>query len=249
MASHWSNYANRSAQIVRDSLAKMLLMKGAEVPPREPRILFSFNTKEDIRQYATGCDADIGGNSTVHLDLDENPQHNTSIGKAATGVFWGEMRLDVKPEMEKKIRGGYAGFRNMNRPTIFGNMMEDVSNHHFLALRLRIAGDPRTHNSYYVNIQTDGPIPTDLWQHRLFFRRRDNAWEDIFIPFDNFVRTNSGEMSESQIKMYQEKIRSVGISLLGGNSAVTGKYELGIDTIRAVNEEDVEATSVSPHSP
>lgn len=49
--------------------------------------------------------------------------------------------------------------------------------------------------------------------------------------------------------MYREKIRSVGISLLGGNSAVTGKYELGIDTIRAVNEEDVGATSVSPHSP
>lgn len=68
-----------------------------------------------------------------------------------------------------------------NRPTIFGNMMEDVSNHHFLALRLRVAGDPRTHNSYYVNLQTDGPISTDLWQHRLFFRRRDNAWEDIFV--------------------------------------------------------------------
>jgi NADH dehydrogenase [ubiquinone] 1 alpha subcomplex assembly factor 1 len=39
--------------------------------------------------------------------------------------------------------------------------------------------------------------------------------------------------------MYQEKVRSVGISLLGGNSLSAGPYELGIDSIRAVNEEDV----------
>ena len=38
--------------------------------------------------------------------------------------------------------------------------------------------------------------------------------------------------------MYKERIRSVGISLLGGNSGVEGPYELGIDSIRAVNEED-----------
>jgi NADH dehydrogenase [ubiquinone] 1 alpha subcomplex assembly factor 1 len=60
-------------------------------------------------------------------------------------------------------------------------MTEDVSNHRYLALRLRLAGDPRTHNSYFANIQTDGPISTDLWQHRLYFKRHDNTWEDIFV--------------------------------------------------------------------
>lgn len=38
--------------------------------------------------------------------------------------------------------------------------------------------------------------------------------------------------------MMREKVRSVGISLLGGNSGVEGPYELGIDSIRAVNDED-----------
>jgi len=38
--------------------------------------------------------------------------------------------------------------------------------------------------------------------------------------------------------MYKERIRSVGISLLGGNSGVEGPYELAIDSVRAVNEED-----------
>lgn len=38
--------------------------------------------------------------------------------------------------------------------------------------------------------------------------------------------------------MYRERVRSVGVSLLGGNSGIEGPYELGIDSIRAVNEED-----------
>ena len=38
--------------------------------------------------------------------------------------------------------------------------------------------------------------------------------------------------------MYKERVRSVGISLLGGNSGVEGPYELAIDSVRAVNEED-----------
>ncbi|KIL64262.1 hypothetical protein M378DRAFT_163511 [Amanita muscaria Koide BX008] len=192
-----------------------------------------------MKQHATGCDADIGGTSTVHLDLDESPKNNASIGRRATGVFWGDMRLDVKADVEGKIRGGYAGFRNKSRPTFFGNLTEDVSHHRYLSLRLRLAGDPSTHNSYFVNIQTDSPHSSDLWQHRLYFQRQDNVWEDILIPFDNFVRTNSGEVSEVQIKMDKERVRSIGISLLGGNSGSVGKYELGVDSIRMVNDQDV----------
>ena len=45
--------------------------------------------------------------------------------------------------------------------------------------------------------------------------------------------------------MFREKIKSVGISILGGNSGVEGKYELGIDSIRVVNEEDVAHTPIS----
>lgn len=94
-------------------------MKGADAPIRGPKTVFTFNTPEDIQGFATGCDGDIGGLSTVALELDERPEVNSSIGKAATGVFRGEMRLNVKPGMEKKIRGGYAGFRNKVRAETF----------------------------------------------------------------------------------------------------------------------------------
>lgn len=87
-------------------------MKGADPPSRAPRTLMSFNSQADLDQFATGCDADIGGTSTVHLELDQNAKHNESIGREATAVFWGDMRLGVKVGLEGRLRGGYAGFRN-----------------------------------------------------------------------------------------------------------------------------------------
>ncbi|KAF8199656.1 complex I intermediate-associated protein CIA30 [Pholiota molesta] len=229
MASHWRTYWQRTGQMVSKTLSDIALMKGAD-PVGKARTV--------INNVATGCDGDQGGLSTANFTLDTRPEINKPIGKPATGLFWGDMQLKVKPGMETKIRGGWAGFRNKNRPTLFGDILDDASMYNYLALRLRAGGDPQTLNSYFVNVQTTGPVQTDLWQHRLYFRKH-NAWEDVFIPFDSFVRTNAGEMSEFQLEMMTESIKSIGISLLGGNSGVEGKYELGIDSIRFVNEEDM----------
>jgi len=38
------------------------------------------------------------------------------------------------------------------------------------------------------------------------------------------------------ISLLDHRIRTVGISILGGNSGVEGKYELGIDSIKVVRE-------------
>jgi NADH dehydrogenase [ubiquinone] 1 alpha subcomplex assembly factor 1 len=64
------------------------------------------------------------------------------------------------------------------------------------------------------------------------------------IPFTNFVRTSAGELADTQASMYREKVKSIGISILGGNSGASGQYELGIESIRAVNESDVTAEPV-----
>lgn len=70
---------------------------------------------------------------------------------------------------------------DQNRPTLFSELTDDISNHAYLALRVRVGGHPRTHNAYYVNLQTDTPISGELWQHRLYFRKADGSWEDIFV--------------------------------------------------------------------
>lgn len=87
-------------------------MRGADLPDLSAKTLYSFNSRDDMRMYATGCDADIGGNSTVNLDLDDTSAHNAQIKKSATAKFWGDMRVDVKPQYQGRVRGGYAAFRN-----------------------------------------------------------------------------------------------------------------------------------------
>ncbi|KAI6122138.1 hypothetical protein EDD16DRAFT_791222 [Pisolithus croceorrhizus] len=67
----------------------------------------------------------------------------------------------------------------------YSGICDDISNHQLLALHLRLGGDPRLRNSYFINIQTDGPATSDLWQHRLYFKRSDGGWVDIFIPYDD----------------------------------------------------------------
>ncbi|CAE6435261.1 unnamed protein product [Rhizoctonia solani] len=225
MSGPWTRAINRTAQVLRDNTARIVRMEGLS-PNVEARTLFSFRTPQDIQQYALGSDSDMGGNSTAHLD-----HHPDGYAR-----FWGDMRLDVKAGLEGKLRPGYAGFRNKSRPTLFGQIYDDLSLHKYLALRVKAAGEPHTQNSYFVNIQTDGPIQTDLWQHRLYFQT-DGEWEDIIIPLSDFVMTNQGDLVQNQVRMMREKVRTIGVSILGGKSRTQGKYELGIESIRAVNEE------------
>ena len=63
-------------------------------------------------------------------------------------------------------------------------------------------------------------VRTDLFQHRLWLpepaaESDPHSWTDVLIPFSDFALTNSGELSAHQIEMMRQKVRSVGISVLG----------------------------------
>lgn len=101
-------------------------------------------------------------------------------------------------------------------------------------------------------------MATDLFQHRLWFSK-PYEWEDIAvidtsllfshevwvltilaavkqIPFSAFVLTNYGRLISRESSLMTDRVRTLGISILGGNSGVEGRYELGLDTFKAVNE-------------
>lgn len=105
-------------------------MEGANPPSREPISLLKLHTQEDVKEIATGCDADIGGTSTLNFALDESPGRNQGSGSLATARFWGEIRLAVRPEFQGRIRGGYAGFRTKVRIGV----QNGLSPHPFLSL-------------------------------------------------------------------------------------------------------------------
>ena len=96
-------------------------MEGANEPSRAPKPLFTFNSQEDISDFAKGCDADVGGTSSVNFALNEStikssvpetPSAHEVVVTRPTGRFWGEMKLGVRRGLEGQIRGGYAGFRS-----------------------------------------------------------------------------------------------------------------------------------------
>lgn len=63
---------------------------------------------------------------------------------------------------------------------------------------------------------------------------------DIQIPFSSFVLTSYARKAEGQSDISGERIRWLGVSMLGGNEGVDGPFELGIQTIKAVNDRDMD---------
>ncbi|CAD6885263.1 unnamed protein product [Tilletia laevis] len=81
------------------------------------------------------------------------------------------------------------------------------------ALGLNLAQEERPGPRFFVNIQTDGPVTSDLFQHRLFLDpSKLDEWQTVIIPFDSFVLTNTGTVTLSPLTMMREKIRTIGIS-------------------------------------
>lgn len=258
-------YLRRSIQKLAEETSAVFSMKGAADPSRRSLSLYTLRSQEDLRQFVTGSDRDMGGASSARLELDEDGR----------GVFKGSLRATVMTS--KNTLGGYAAFRSRHRPSLFGPILSDVTFHQFLAMRCKVSGSPQTRNSYFVNIQTDEVAQsTEIWQHRLFFPKGDGSWEDIFIPFDNFICTNAGTIVEPQpnsssnpistlissdtesesgpgsstdfpssssrsslkMTMSKDRIKTLGISLLGSPEN-DGEFELAIDEFWAVNKEDI----------
>ncbi|CEG69044.1 hypothetical protein RMATCC62417_16188 [Rhizopus microsporus] len=181
----------------------------------------ALNSQKDLTQWVVGSDKDIGGFSEAHLEI--TPE--------GTGRFHGNISLDLPTNPEIK-QSGYAAIRTKQKEqSLFGIPCWDTTLFRYLALRVK--GDKR---KYFVNIQTDGIVKTDLFQHRLFLRT-PGQWETVMIPFKDFILTNNGMIQEEQIEMFREKVRTVGISLMDRQE---GPFNIEIDWIKAMNTEFTE---------
>ncbi|KAI7900876.1 complex I intermediate-associated protein 30-domain-containing protein [Cokeromyces recurvatus] len=210
----------KTATEVAESSLKALNMDGLRGWQKEMPMA-SFTSAKDLDAWAIGCDKDIGGFSEAHLDF--NDGH---------GRFHGHLSLDLPAENKEIKQSGYAAIRTKVKPqTLFGVPCWDTTLFRYLALHVK--GDNR---KYFVNIQTDGVVKTDLFQHRLFLRT-PGQWETVMIPFRDFILTNNGIVQEDQIEMYREKVKTIGISIMDRQE---GPFSLEIDWIKAMNTEFTE---------
>ncbi|USP82534.1 uncharacterized protein yc1106_09808 [Curvularia clavata] len=190
--------------------------------PQKPFPLILFNQPEDLERCKRMSDKDIGGYSTASLDYHPPSQHEPPHVR-----FHGTISTQLPPNQPHIQRTGYAGWRTLDRgATIFGKSLWDVSMYGFLAIQFKSDG-----RKYFVNVQTESIVPTDIHQH-LLHSKTPGEWETILIKWSEFVRTNHGQVVEPQREMLTQKVRTVGISLI---DRIPGPYDLSISKIWATN--------------
>ena len=180
-------------------------------------------------------DKQVGGVSTAHLtqkaaDVTTNPKTPPHV------LFHGNISTKLPEDRPDVLKTGYAAWRNEDRGrTLFGELFWSVDSYMYLGLRVKSDG-----RKYFVNIQTDSIVQTDIHQHRLYTKHHRGAegpsdpgkWETVLIKLHEFVRTNHGRVTEPQSEMLRQKVKSVGFGL---TDRTPGPFEIAIGAIWATN--------------
>lgn len=196
-------------------------MEGIKAPTGPYRLL-DFRDPDTIASCKTMSDGDMGGFSTVSLE-----HVPATTVEPAYARFHGNICLDLPRNRPDVQRTGYAAWRNRDRPSsIFGKSLWNMDPYAFLALRVKSDG-----RKYFVNVQSETIVYTDIHQHRLY-TRRTGEWETVLIKWSDFVRTNYGQVVEPQTELMTAKVRTVGIGL---TDRVPGPYDLAISQVWATN--------------
>lgn len=197
-------------------------MEGIHVPTK-PYPLVTFSDADSLETTKIMSDADMGGFSKVSMDF-----HKTSDKAPSHARFHGTISAELPPNRPEIQRSGYAAWRTRDRQaTIFGKSLWDLDPYSYLALKVKSDG-----RKYFVNIQTESVVPTDLHQHRLY-ANQPGEWETVVVKLSEFVRTNHGMVVEPQKEMMRQRIRSIGIGLI---DRMPGPFDLCISEIYATND-------------
>ncbi len=231
----------RSVEEFRRQAIIAAKMEGLHVP-QKPRPLIQFDSSDTIDRCKVMCDSNVGGFSKASLTFQDGRPHRDSTqeqGVVGNGeeneegqepshvLFKGHISTELPPNKPDIQRSGYAAWRTRDRGYwMFGKLLYDIDPFSYLALRIKSDG-----RKYFVNIQTESIVPTDLHQH-LLPAQTPGQWETLIIPFHSFVRTNYGMVVEPQREMLRQKVRSVGIGLI---DRVPGPFELRIADVYATN--------------
>ncbi|TGZ84361.1 CIA30-domain-containing protein [Ascodesmis nigricans] len=234
----------RHIEEINQYTAKAFSIGGLYAPFPDVNMVDFARYPEEHKSMKVMSDGDHRGYSraqmeTVPFKPDEIPEEYKSGDPNAPppmyAKFSGVIDINIPPGVPGIFRSGYTGWRTPDpKWTLFGKTYFNCEALAFLGLRFKA-----DHRSYYVNIQCDSHVPTDLWQHRLF-ARTPGEWETVYIPFQDFVKTTEGNVFEKQGYWPRHKIQSVGMSLIDG---IPGPFEMCIDKIWASDRREMDEDS------
>ena len=190
--------------------------------PTKPLHLLDFSDSSSIDSCLCRSDTTIGGFSKASFE-----HVPASLSELPHARFYGNISIDLPRNNPDIQQTGYAMWRSKDRPfTLFGKSLWDVDSYAYLALRVKSDG-----RKYFVNVQTESIVYSDIHQHRLY-AKRPGEWETVYIPWGDFVRTNYGRPVEPQTEMLTQKVRTIGIGL---TDRIPGPFDLAINKLWATN--------------
>ncbi|KAF7846107.1 hypothetical protein BT93_L5236 [Corymbia citriodora subsp. variegata] len=191
--------------------------------PTRPFPVVQFSEPDSLELCKVMSDKDMGGFSRASLDFVPG-----TGSEPAHARFQGAISTELPPNRPDVQRSGYAAWRTRDRSaTIFGKSLWDIDPYAYLALKIKSDG-----RKYFINIQTESIVPTDIHQHRLY-ANSTGQWETVVVAFSEFVRTNHGMVVEPQKDMMRQRVRSFGIGLI---DRMPGPFDLCIAEIYATND-------------
>lgn len=148
----------------------------------------SFRDPDEVKRMKIFTDRGHGGFSTASMDAvqfqpEELPpdyqQQPPNAPLPFYAKFHGVINTDLPPNRPDIERSGFAAFRTPDpKWTFFGKAVFNCEAMGFLALRVK-----SDRSKYFINLQTDSMVATDLYQHRLF-ARTPGEWETVYVIRD-----------------------------------------------------------------
>ncbi|XP_078152424.1 NADH:ubiquinone oxidoreductase intermediate-associated protein 30 isoform X3 [Carex rostrata] len=135
------------------------------MPPSE-KVVFHFNSKDEISRWHLYADSELGGLSSASLEIPD-----TDSGAPLTGVFSGNLSLDLDECSTWRMkRSGFCGMRSKRF-----NGFIDLDSYDTIAMRL--CGDGRC---YISTIYTENWVNSPGQQE-------DNSWQAfVYVPKDTW---------------------------------------------------------------
>ncbi|WCJ39348.1 NADH:ubiquinone oxidoreductase intermediate-associated protein 30 [Euphorbia peplus] len=202
------------------------------MPPAE-RVIFNFNSKDELKKWHLYSDSEYGGLSSASLEI-KDP------GNGLKGVFAGNLSLDLSEDSKWNItRSGFSGMRSKK----FDGFI-DLDPYDTIAMKIK--GDGRCYITtiYTENwVNSPGQMEDNSWQAFVFVPK--DQWYIAKIPLARYLPTWRGNIIDSNMEMNPSRILGMSLSVNAGTGHVQGAksgpgdFRLEIDWIKGLRTDQV----------
>ncbi|CAN1827891.1 Probable complex I intermediate-associated protein 30 [Linum perenne] len=227
----WQASLNATKKALKGNLEELM-------PPSE-RVIFSFNSKEELKKWHLYSDSEYGGLSSASLEISD-------VDNGLKGVFSGSLSVDLDEDSKWNIsRGGFCGMRSKK----FDGFI-DLDSYDSIAIKLK--GDGRSYIStiYTENwVNSPGQLEDNSWQAFVHVPKGNwyiaKASSSVIkqIPLTRYLPTWRGNVINAEMEMNPLRVLGMSLSVnveggVPGARTGPGDFRVDIDWIKAVRSDE-----------